>query len=407
VPSPPADLAHAVLERARKRSRRRLLAVSSATAAVVISSIALVSLRRPDSNSQGSREITSRTTLQLADRAVVVAEAGTKLSWQVEGGAASVTQDSGNVFYRVEPGGPFVVTTPKGTVKVLGTCFRLQVRDANVRLSVHEGKVLSASLDGDRIEVPAGKVALMDDGTPTIVSDLGSNDEAKARNKTTAPLVLSGNLEQQNQLLLARTRALEAELAELRERLDKSSGQAKKSRFLDLTKEETAALAKKCELRWDNPCHGSEPPEVTPKDQRKAGLTDAEVKIVNAVLAEQFDRTRTEIRRLYIEVTGDTKGVDNLSPSSMSNEIMDKSPREETRIVYQRLASERAGLQPAPADTSTASPLERLMRLLTSIGDRTEKAIGDKIGPDLARRYRALHGGFSSKSRSSSGCPDE
>ena len=53
------------------------------------------------------------------------------------------------------------------------------------------------------------------------------------------------------------------------------------------------------------------------------------------------------------------------------------------------------------------TPLEKMMRLLTSAGDRAEKALGAQIGPDLARRYRELHHGFDNRSRSSYGCPGE
>ena len=31
------------------------------------------------------------------------------------------------MFYRVDPGGPFTVTTPAGEVHVTGTCFRVEV----------------------------------------------------------------------------------------------------------------------------------------------------------------------------------------------------------------------------------------------------------------------------------------
>ena len=114
-----------------------------------------------------------------------------------------------------------------------------------------------------------------------------------------------------------------------------------------------------------------------------------------------------QLRALYIEVTGDPEGVESLSPSAMISEINDKSLRPTIKAVYQRLARERAGLQTPPASAAGQPPVERLMRLLTSSGDRVEKAIGQKIGPDLARRHRELHGGYGSKSRSRYGCPSK
>lgn len=66
----------------------------------------------------------TRTDVHVGARALAVAEPGAGLSWAVDWrGQAAVTQRAGAVFYRVEPGAPFVVTTPAGTVHVRGTSF--------------------------------------------------------------------------------------------------------------------------------------------------------------------------------------------------------------------------------------------------------------------------------------------
>ena len=164
-------------------------------------------------------------------------------------------------------------------------------------------------------------------------------------------------------------------------------------------------MAKRCELRWDLPGTGSEPSTVSPKDVEKLGLDDNEAAQINAALAAEHKRFRDALRALYVEVTGDEQAADALSPWALSSEIDDKSPKVERKVVYRRLSRERAGLQQPPAPGAQMSALERLMRLLTSTGDRGEKVVGARVSPDLARRLRELHGGWGSKSRSAYGCP--
>src|SRR5262249_53158704 len=77
----------------------------------------------------------------------------------------------GNVFYRVERGGPFVVATAAGSVTVLGTCFRVEVQEmkktwiagatgaavsAALLVTVYEGRVLLAKSHGS-LELGAGE----------------------------------------------------------------------------------------------------------------------------------------------------------------------------------------------------------------------------------------------------------
>lgn len=88
----------------------------------------------------------------------------------------------------------------------------------------------------------------------------------------------------------------------------------------------------------------------------------------------------TQLRKLYVEVTGDKQAAVALSPWSLIAEITGKSPRAERKVVFAQLARERAGLASPRAD-ERHSAFERMMRLLTTIGDRLEKEIGARIGP--------------------------
>ena len=357
------------------------------------------------------------------------------MSWRVTGGGdARVTQESGNIFYRVEPGGPFIVSTPQGTVRVLGTCFRVEVKPMKsargtiagaiagagvatvVLVSVYEGRVMSSTSDNAaKIVVPAGKVALMQrEGPPAIVGDLTGAPETPEAQASGPAGRLRGagtiaspaeSIAQQNRSLTKRAKELESEVVQLHAKLKESGANEKNHKILDMSQEEKVALAKRCELRWDTPFRGTDAPAISSADREKIGLTADEADLVNKVLSNQHRALLAQLRKLYIEVTGDPSGVESLSPTSMISEINDKSLRPNIKAVYQRLARERAAIQTPPNGTAGQSPIERLMRLLTTSGDRVEKAIGQKIGPDLARRHRELHGGYGSKSRSRYGCP--
>lgn len=178
------------------------------TCAFAAGAVAAVLLSRPwtGSNSapagvvhanlaRGSHSATVRTTLQLGRRGVAVAETGAALSWAMSvDGAARVEQTAGDVFYRVDSGERFVVSTFAGDIRVLGTCFRVEVRTMNkpkvaisgavtgavvtavVLVTVYEGRVVTANPKGERV-VAAGEAATMRvDAAPAPATNVGSND---------------------------------------------------------------------------------------------------------------------------------------------------------------------------------------------------------------------------------------
>lgn len=131
----------------------------------------------------GSVRATARETVTLGTRGVAVAEPGAAFGWKVVGaGNATVDQTAGSVFYRVERGGPFVVSTPAGDVTVTGTCFTVEIRQpsgqtltgaaisATVLVTVHEGRVLFAN-DNGNTEIAAGQTAVAgSDRSPQLVA---------------------------------------------------------------------------------------------------------------------------------------------------------------------------------------------------------------------------------------------
>lgn len=196
-------------------TRRRIWPIAAAAAAFAAVSVASFD-RLPEPASEGSVVASSREEVAIGERAVAVAEPGADLSWRVQrGGETVVEQRRGAAFYRVEPGGSFVVKTPAGEARVTGTCFTLEVPDMSTKshlaaavggaaltaallLTVHEGSVTLKN-DAGEVPVTAGERASVHDGAPHKLSP-----EERAR-----------TLAEENRLLAAERRALRAQNEDL------------------------------------------------------------------------------------------------------------------------------------------------------------------------------------------------
>jgi hypothetical protein len=134
------------------------------------------------------------------------------------------------------------------------------------------------------------------------------------------------------------------------------------------------------------------------------GLSGEESAAFNRVMASIHAYYVGELRKLYVEVIGDVNRADDLSPDAMWSELRDKSPPGEEERANQKIAQERAGLAPPPADLSQLSALERGMRLQASLGERTERELGAALGPERARALREKNDGWGMH-REMAGCP--
>jgi hypothetical protein len=405
---------------AARRPTRRSLFVGGA--ALGAAALALVLLRpRGPAPVTLSRVTTARETIALGGRGLAVAEAGSDLSARIDERGAVIEQSAGDVFYRVEKGGPFVVRTPAGEARVRGTCFRVEVETMKrgivqmgvgaamataVLVTVYEGKVILANEKGDAT-LQAGERARAASGqAPAPVTD-----------KTAAaipPVPPADTLSREE--LVKREQAARGEIARLSARvreLESASAGAEPKHELDRvrqfklapSKDELQEMAKDCRLQWDSPGIGSKPSVVSAEDAGKMGLSEAERLAMNRVNADLNASVGRELRQLYIEVTGDKAGADTLSPSSLEREIDEKSNERELKQAYYDLSHERAGLQQPPASFEGRPAVERMMRLMSGLGNRYEQELGKAIGPDRAHELRAESGGWGSRHSGSYGCP--
>jgi hypothetical protein len=162
------------------RSRRWTLGAGAAAVGVAASVAWFVTAGSSAVVRSGAAHTADRSTLSIG-KATLVAEPGTALTWTSSDRGVRVEQRSGNVFYRVEPGRPFVVVTDVGELTALGTCFRVEVSSmklpkqgliggaigavvtAGVFVAVFEGKVSLAN-DRGRVEIAPGQSARIASG---------------------------------------------------------------------------------------------------------------------------------------------------------------------------------------------------------------------------------------------------
>jgi ferric-dicitrate binding protein FerR (iron transport regulator) len=442
---PPLDFADRVLA-ARQREdasarpsddsrsdqrRSRALRWGAVTLAGVLA-VAFVWIRGgSDAATAGARVVTTRETLRLGHRGVAVAEAGAALAWRIgAGSAAHIEQSAGRIFYRVDPGGPFVVQTPAGRVSVTGTCFLVEVvmkpskpsvvsaavgaaLSAVVIVTVYEGRVLLAS-DGGEVAIAAGESATARAGAaPALIDQPAHPAVPDAISLAPPPTDIS------HADFLARDEGQRAEIARLRDRIAgletpaaaaadaHRQGDDDDDDWVDDPSPETlAAWAKECRVRLDfPPVFDSEPMQVPPNMAARFDLREEERVVANRLFAGFHERFQEEVRALYVEATGDVDGAATLSLQAMSGEIEDKSAPGEAVRVRQRLARERAGLAPAPTSLVKTSPYERYFRLLAALGDDFEAALAAELGPARARELRAVNGGWGMR-MSMAGCPE-
>lgn len=382
----------------------------------------------------GSLTAESRQTARLGQRGVAVAEAGAAITWTVDGlDAASVTQNRGNVFYRVDAGGAFKVQTPRGVVTVTGTCFRVEIIDMKrdklkaaaigaalasaVVVTVYEGGVLFAD-DGEsgaKVELEAGQRLVVDETGARhapAAGDVAGQDESAASAQLAPPP--EGATREQ---LLERDQAQRKQIAKLREQLEGGSGASRSRRgatdpdgrpWFDPSEQTLAKFAEECRVRYDLPPFDMTGDNMQLPKEITAGmaLTDEELAGMKRSYLAIRDGLVAEVRELYIEATGDVQGADSLSMSAMGQELQHKSSRSEAGRIHKTIARERAGLGKPPVDLSKRSPLERYYRLLGGAGDAMEDSLAQVIGTKRARELRTEMGGWGSRMEYA-GCADD
>lgn len=453
VPGAPVGFAERVLAReavvAHRARRLRVTALAAAALLAIGGAAWWLSRGEP---SAGALTAEARTSQRLGERGVAVLEPGAALRWTIaRDGAAALEQSRGAVFYRVEPGGVFTVRVPEGEVRVRGTCFEVEVRDmaawgpamggaavgaalsALVVVTVYEGRV-EVARGGEVRAVEPGERATLGDGiavaparggrvaeragAPTTKGPSAARAVATPDEGTGPPAQRAGRggevVDEGGEVatLQRENAALRTELAGLRLRVAEADAVREAHKTYDIGQAELDRMAERCELRWDTIGYRlGEPPRVPREEADAFELSEAQLSALDERLAAENARLIEAIRQAYVEVTGDDPAaIQAVAPEALFTEVQDKTPIEERRRIFSLLAKERAsGVEPdvSPARLADLSPAERMFRVITTSGNRLEAAMGEVVGPEVARQMRDAHRGYGNRHRSSFGCPEE
>jgi len=424
---PPAGFADRVMAARADRPARRRRVWWIAPVALAAAAAAVFAWPR-GAVEKGTVAAGARVETKLGERAVAVAEPGSSLRWSVRpGGDGAVVQDRGDVFYRVERGGPFVVATPAGEVRVLGTCFRVEVTEmkigkqgiagaaagaavtAVVMVTVYEGRVLLANEKG-RTDLRAGERATAATGAAPGPAVTASASAATPAAASAAPAAAATPAE-----LAAREAGHRAEIAKLRARIAELEGGRQTDMFSvevppgeqprynpHPSHDDLVAMAKECKIAFDLPSTSPDHPfNISAQARTAAGLSESDAAAAVEAANQSMARTLAQIRAVYVEVTGNNAASEELSMNSMISEIEEKAA--DSGASKWQLAAERAGLVPVPSSLGSRSPTERMLRALSSSGDDVERAIAAVVGADRAQALRAANNGWGS-TWSLSGC---
>ena len=174
VPSPPPDMASrvlAVIDREKRPRWRRPLVGGGIVALAAGLALAWGLYRRQPAlvEEDGGWVASARSTVDIGNRAAAAMEPGADLKWSVRKERVRVQQRRGSVFYRVDRGGPFQVSTPDGEVEVTGTCFRItharRATSTGTLVSVLEGSV-NVRTSAGTMKLKAGETARLWNGRP-------------------------------------------------------------------------------------------------------------------------------------------------------------------------------------------------------------------------------------------------
>jgi FecR protein len=399
-------LAARTATQARGRSRLRWWAAACVACAAVVLAVVKLGPLGPDQLAQpaplerpaplaGALIGATRTTTAIGARGVAVVEPGAVLAWTAVAAAVRVEQPRGAVFYRVDPGGSFVVRTPAGEVSVEGTCFSVDVteaaagRDAALLVIVYEGRVAVSGPRGAR-RVSAGERLFT---------------RAEAAPDASTVSARSESLQAELAGLRARVVELEAEAAALA-----STGPAGPDRgpdTVELEHSELIAMAAECRIAWDVLSLDRRGDLITAMQAKVLGVAEPDRVRLEQRLRALQQRALDDLRRLYSEVTGDS--AEQLSWEALQGEIDHKSPEREIQEALRRISAERAGLAAPPADRAnlpaSMPPVERMYRMFIALGDEIEREVAAVLGPQRARALRAVEGGWGSRHSISRGCP--
>jgi hypothetical protein len=175
------------------------------------------------------------------------------------------------------------------------------------------------------------------------------------------------------------------EKADLKKKLEASSGESVARSYSRMSPEELAASAKKGELRVRLNFSDSEY-RVNKKVAERVGLTSAEEAALKKLYSDAAERVHAGLLKAYGQMGGDVNSALSFTTMALVEELRSKSLKGEFEDAIRQLANERAGLVP-PSQPSTSSTVLNAFRHLWNEDDRIVNEIEALLGPARAEEY--------------------
>jgi hypothetical protein len=413
--------------RARVRRHRRWATTGAVVAMLLVLVVMFVS-RRLDHAGAGSMIAEERSTVQVGNRAVVVAEAGTSLAWAQADGRWRVRQEIGSAFYRVETGESFVVETPEGTIDVTGTCFTVEVHSVKPTtkkllataglvstlsvatvVSLYEGRVVLASTEGSQVELEPGQTGSLVAGKPAMLVDETGDEPSVVAAATSGDRETA--LRHQLKMRREEVQDLEAEIEDLEYELEDRLGPEVGSdawvtkcaastieavegcSYFDPSQDVLDEMARCGTVKVDAPplLYGGE--HAIDMMSEDLGLEGEDAEAFDRAAHAYFESHQERLANLALDAGVEPELVDRLPWHSLQQLLQSEVDKESWQSIQQRIAAERAGHVPV-RDVADQSLLDRYVRLLTDVGEDLERHLADELGPERARELRAARDGW-------------
>lgn len=412
--APPADFAERVLREVRvePKRRRRWPIAAGAVATLSIAAAVAFAIGRPPAH--GDAIAADRTEVPIGSRARAVLEPGAHVAWDGD----DVTQSSGDVFYRVEPGARFRVHTPAGDVEVEGTCFSVKVRAMQKRdvksaaigaalsalafVAVYEGKV-AVSHAGQKAELAAGDGA---ETGPDGVSKSALADGQKAFDAKVAAGESGDALEAANGNLVAqvgeyrkRLEAIAQQKTELEKKLEtterqleaaREGGTAPKAKHdFDLGPDEWKELAKDGTIKSRTPCQRKPDWQPAAEQLQKLGLAPHDAPVLKDAYKHSNERLWSAIKPICAQAIGSAEVAEKLGVDTCQHLVLDIEDKRDSDAVgeaMRQVGEIRAGMRPMPRPNEPMHPVARMFLAVTGESQLFENELAQSFGPEEAHR---------------------
>ena len=385
---PAADFADRVMARALREEREprrrpwRWYAIAGATLAAAA---AIVMITRPTSAVRhGELRATARVEVAVGSRAVAVVEPGTHIRWHGD----VVEQDSGQAFYRVEPGEAFEVRTPAGNATVAGTCFRITVQKEQdmMKRDLGAGAIGAVVAVGIVVGVYEGKVRVSHAGQATTVGagETVVSDRTGVHAQTTVARTEDAKAPHTSDELKLRLAQIEQEKTNLERELESAlAGTPPKSEY-DLSRDDWQRLAKQGTIKYEVPCFRDGGFRPTPEQIQHMGLAAADADTIQAAFRQSNQRFATNMTAICGEV-GPEEAKDMSKCMTKLFATIYERGTDSARPIYTRVAEVRAGTR-TQAPAADTPPAEKMLLFFTGEMSSFESDLAKTFGADEAHR---------------------